>query len=93
MALLQWHIVTKNEFNEGVKQDGHIYFIKDTKEIYRGEQCFTEAVELYDGIDNNTLNFLISLVNALNYHNNDGKFNVEIGQAQAFINAINNIAY
>ena len=52
MALLQWHIVTKNEFNEGVKQDGHIYFIKDTKEIYRGEQCFTEAVELYDGIDN-----------------------------------------
>lgn len=56
MALLQWHFVDKDEFNAGIKQDAHIYFIKDTAEIYKGDKCFNEAVELYEDNDHLPIN-------------------------------------
>lgn len=43
----RWHIVTSDEFKLGTKVETDLYFLSDTKEIYRGEVSFTESVILY----------------------------------------------
>ena len=47
--MIQWHIVDSATYRNGTKQLGHMYFISDTREIYRGEEPFTESVILYNG--------------------------------------------
>lgn len=48
MAMMNWHIVsTKAEFNAGSPVETDLYFIADTKEIYRGSESYTESVVLY----------------------------------------------
>ena len=49
MIMVGWHIVTSNEFHNGTPQDGHMYFLSDTREIYRGSDPFTESVIMYTG--------------------------------------------
>lgn len=55
MAQLQWHFVNKADYLAGETQEGHIYFISDTGEIYRGTAngavSFTESVGLYTDAD------------------------------------------
>lgn len=46
--MMNWHIVTSAQYAAGTKYDGHMYFLSDTHEIYRGEVPFTESVILYD---------------------------------------------
>ncbi|WP_301066412.1 hypothetical protein [uncultured Duncaniella sp.] len=45
--MLSWHIVTSEMYRLGTKVDGDLYFLSDTKEIYRGTECFSEAAVLY----------------------------------------------
>ena len=47
--MIVWHIVTAAEFAAGNKVESDMYFLKDSKEIYRGTTPFTEAVNLYTG--------------------------------------------
>lgn len=47
--MIQWHIVDSATYRAGTKIAGDLYFLKDTKEIYRGEDNFTESVVLYNG--------------------------------------------
>lgn len=47
MNLLSWHIVTSQEFKNGVKSSNGMYFLSDTHEIYRGEELYTKSVEMY----------------------------------------------
>lgn len=50
--LLTWHYVTRAEYDAaeaGVKTSDKIYFLKDTGEIMRGTQPFTESCVLYTG--------------------------------------------
>ena len=47
--MICWHIVTANEYRNGTPQDGHMYFLSDTREIYRGSDPFTESVIMYTG--------------------------------------------
>ena len=65
--MITWHIVTAEMYRTGTPIDGHMYFLSDTKEIYRGTVPFTESVIVYNGtlpdvaavnklyIDSNTL--------------------------------------
>lgn len=50
MALLNWHIVDSATFIAGEKHDNCIYFLSDTREIYRGNVPFTESVIMYTEI-------------------------------------------
>lgn len=45
--MMNWHFVTSAEYAAGVKVDGDMYFLSDTREIYRGTVPFTESVILY----------------------------------------------
>lgn len=45
--MMSWHIVTSAEYKLGTKVDDDLYFLSDTKEIYRGAVPFTESVVLY----------------------------------------------
>lgn len=47
--MIQWHIVDSAAYRAGTKIAGDLYFLSDTKEIYRGESNFTESVVLYNG--------------------------------------------
>lgn len=47
--MICWHIVTADEYRNGTPQDGHMYFLSDTHEIYRGSDPFTESVIMYTG--------------------------------------------
>lgn len=50
MALLTWHYITSEAYkaaSEVDKTSDKLFFLSDTKEIYRGTQPFTEAVILY----------------------------------------------
>lgn len=46
--MMYWHIVTSAEYKLGNKVAGDMYFLSDTKEIYRGAVPFTESVVLYN---------------------------------------------
>ena len=45
--MMQWHIVTSAEYKAGTKVAENLYFLSDTKQIYRGEDLYTESVTLY----------------------------------------------
>lgn len=47
--MICWHIVTSSEYRNGTPQEGHMYFLSDTREIYRGTEPFTESVIMYTG--------------------------------------------
>ena len=50
--MLTWHYITSAVYNAASESDktaDKLFFLSDTKEIYRGTQSFTEAVVLYDG--------------------------------------------
>lgn len=47
--MISWHIVTSEMFRNGTPKDGHMYFLSDTREIYRGSDPFTESVVMYTG--------------------------------------------
>lgn len=47
--MIKWHIVTSEVFRNGTATPGHMYFLSDTKEIYRGSDPFTESVIVYTG--------------------------------------------
>ncbi|WP_301066406.1 hypothetical protein [uncultured Duncaniella sp.] len=53
--MLSWHIITRAAFDAGVTagtlQDDALYFLSDTKEIYKKDVPFTEGVYLYDGTE------------------------------------------
>ena len=58
--MIQWHIVDSATFKAGTKIDGDLYFLTDTKEIYRGEVSYSDSVILYttlpvEGIAKNRL--------------------------------------
>ena len=58
--MIQWHIVDSATFKAGTKIDGDLYFLTDTKEIYRGEASYSDSVILYttlpvEGIAKNRL--------------------------------------
>lgn len=46
--MMSWHIVTSAEYKLGNKVAEDLYFLSDTKEIYRGAVPFTEGVVLYN---------------------------------------------
>lgn len=45
--MISWHIVTSEMYHAGTKLADGMYFLSDTREIYRGEQPFTESVVMY----------------------------------------------
>ena len=45
--MISWHIVDSATYKAGVKIEEDLYFLSDTKEIYRGSAPFTEAVHMY----------------------------------------------
>lgn len=48
--MITWHYITSAAFkaaDEAVKTDDKLFFLSDTKQIYRGTQNFTESVILY----------------------------------------------
>lgn len=48
--MLTWHYVTRAQYDaaaDGEKSADKLFFLSDTKEIYRGTQPFTESVILY----------------------------------------------
>ena len=51
MALMSWHIVTRDQFDAGTPIDGHMYFITGENTIYRGENGtvsqYNKAIEFY----------------------------------------------
>lgn len=46
--MISWHIVTSEMYHNGTKLADGMYFLSDTREIYRGEQPFTESVIMYN---------------------------------------------
>ena len=46
--MMFWHIVTSSVYRAGTPTEGDMYFISDTREIYRGSELFTESVTLYE---------------------------------------------
>lgn len=48
--MIQWHIVDSATFKAGNKIEGDLYFLTDTKEIYRGEESYSESVILYTSL-------------------------------------------
>ena len=47
MALMRWRFVTSDVYKAGVKDENDLYFLSDTREIYRGTTPFTESVVMY----------------------------------------------
>lgn len=45
--MISWHFVTSEVYHNGSKLADGMYFLSDTREIYRGEQPFTESVIVY----------------------------------------------
>lgn len=48
--MISWHIVTSDVYHSGTKLADGMYFLSDTREIYRGEQPFTESVVMYKDV-------------------------------------------
>ena len=48
MALMRWHFVTSDVFKAGVKDENDLYFLSDSREIYRGSTPFTDSVVMYN---------------------------------------------
>ena len=46
--MISWHIVDSATYKAGSKIEEDLYFLSDTKEIYRGSVPFTESVIMYD---------------------------------------------
>lgn len=49
--MLTWHFVTSATFDAGVAQDDHLYFLSDTKDIYRGSNLYSGAFQIVDDTD------------------------------------------
>lgn len=49
MALMQWHIVTREQYDAGTPVDEHMYFITGENTIYRGTEQYNKAIEFYTG--------------------------------------------
>ena len=47
MALMQWHIVSREQFKAGTPVDTSLYFITGENVIYRGSELFTKGMEFY----------------------------------------------
>ena len=45
--MMSWHFVTSAQYKAGTPIDGDMYFLKDTHEIYRGTDLYTESVLFY----------------------------------------------
>lgn len=45
--MINWHIVSSEVYRNGTPIDGDMYFLSDTREIYRGAEPFTESVIMY----------------------------------------------
>lgn len=48
--MISRHIVTSDVYHSGTKLADGMYFLSDTREIYRGEQPFTESVVMYKDV-------------------------------------------
>ena len=46
----RWHIVTSEEYHNGSPVEKDMYFLTDTREIYRGSKPYTESVVLYTNL-------------------------------------------
>ena len=49
--MLTWHYLTSETFDAGVAAADGLYFLSDTKEIYRGNELFSGAFEIMDDAD------------------------------------------
>ena len=49
LNLMEWYVVTREQFNAGTPKDNGLYFIKDENVIYRGSELYTKAIEFYTG--------------------------------------------
>lgn len=49
MALMQWHIVSREQYKAGTPVDGNLYFITGENVIYRGTELFTKSMDFYTG--------------------------------------------
>ena len=49
--MLTWHYVSSTTFDAGVAEADGLYFLSDTKEIYRGSELFSGAFEIVDDAD------------------------------------------
>ena len=49
--MLSWHYVDSNTFDAGDAQEDHLYFLSDTKEVYRGSNLFSGSFEIVDDSD------------------------------------------
>ena len=47
MALMQWHIVSRDQYAAGTPKDIDLYFITGENVIYRGTELFTKSMEFY----------------------------------------------
>lgn len=45
--IIQWHIVSRDQYNAGSPIDTDLYFIINENVIYRGTELFTKAMEMY----------------------------------------------
>ena len=45
--MISWHIVNSATYKAGLKIEEDLYFLSDTREIYRGSAPFTESVVMY----------------------------------------------
>lgn len=47
--MLNWHIVTREQYNAGTPVASSLYFIKGENVIYRGTDLYTQAIQFYTG--------------------------------------------
>ena len=48
--MLNWYYVTKAQYTAAATHSSdNLYFLSDTKEIYRGDDLFTQSVIMYTG--------------------------------------------
>ncbi len=85
--MIKWHIVSSNTFRTGSPIPGDMYFLSDTREIYRGSDPFTESVILHEGRlpDSPSINRLY-----INNKNLEGK--VWTGEATGWKTVINAVS-
>ena len=55
LNLMEWYVVTREQYNAGTPKDNGLYFITGENVIYRGTQLYTKAIEFYTG-DNKPTN-------------------------------------
>ena len=49
--MLTWHYITRSSYDSAetsIKTSDKLFFLSDTKEIYRGTESFTESCIIYD---------------------------------------------